>query len=166
MAFGDINMHCPWKAWHSWHCHRGCLRGRRRTWVPIGAVVAATISMVNIAFGDSNFHFLWEDMGRMVVGCLWRRAWVPFGAVVVTAVCLAGVTLGDVQYHLVWSMRHLTISIFFATGILFDIRYIIYKMKLFLHIRILYPFLSHLFLSYIFFSYMHTNIYVTRCVSV
>jgi len=104
MAFGDIQRHFAWQAWHL-ATSSGTLRGRRGTWRhPPSSCVAG------VALGDIYFSFAWQAWHLW--HCAGSGGALGLGLVAgdAAALCVAGVALGDIQRHFAWQAWHLATS--------------------------------------------------------
>eukprot|EP00435_Cladocopium_sp_Y103_P016895 s4817_g4.t1 len=142
VAFGDIDLHLVWQAWHL-VTSTFTLCGRRGTYgtqlalvTRLGPGGAASLCVAGVAFGDIDLHFVWQawhlwhsvwqawhlvtstftlcgrrvwhsagsgdalgSRGRRVTLCGRRRIWRHR-----PAPCVAGLALGDI--HFVWQAWH------------------------------------------------------------
>ena len=85
VAFGSIDLHSVWQAWHLVTSTTGLALGDINTaarLVPVGAAavcvvgVASTSILCGVAFGDINLHSV-AAMALISLGWLWWRAWFP-----------------------------------------------------------------------------------------
>eukprot|EP00435_Cladocopium_sp_Y103_P021541 s4817_g5.t1 len=132
VAFGDIDLHLVWQAWHLM-TSTFTLCGRRGTYgiqlalvTRLGPGGAASLSVAGVAFGDIDLHFVWQAWhlvtstftvcGRVGTYGTQLALVTRLGPGGAASLCVAGVASGDIDLHLVWQAWHLVTSTFTLCG--------------------------------------------------